>query len=68
MNYADEKHNKPMYERVKEGHVTHSMWCLAVDPKTFSPDAAERCVEYTYIEFIDTIVKMLRLTRLLSFS
>lgn len=36
MNYGDEKHNKPMSERVKDGQLTHSMWCLSVDAQTFS--------------------------------
>lgn len=42
MNYADEKHNRPIYERVKDGHLTHSMWSLAVD-KGFSAEANMRC-------------------------
>ena len=52
---------------IKDGHLTHAMMTLAIEGKV-SEEAHYRCFGYTYIEFIETVQKMLRLTRLLSFT
>jgi hypothetical protein len=49
------------------GHVTHAMMSLALKHNV-SEEALDRCNQFSYIEFIDTVKKMFRLTRLLSFT
>ena len=53
--------------RLAQEQVTHAMLNLAVKG-VVSEDAHDRCYQYSYIEFIDTVKKMLRLTRILSFT
>jgi hypothetical protein len=54
--------------RIADGTLTHSLLVQAVQPPLCTAEAAQRAGEYAYIEFIDTVKKTLRLTRLLSFS
>ena len=53
--------------RLVAGHVTHTYLPLALKGHV-SETALERTSIYSYIEFMDTVKKMLRLLRLLSFT
>ena len=61
---TDEKCNS----RIAEGQLTHSILVQAIQPPCCSTTAQIRTGDYSDIEFIDTIKKTLRLTRLLAFS
>lgn len=52
---------------IVQGHETHSIMALALKD-TVQEEAIDRCIQYSYIEFIDTVKKMLRLTRVLAFT
>lgn len=54
--------------RLAEGHVTHSILHQSLVPGMCSDAARARVTAYHGIEFIDTVKKTLRLTRLLAFS
>ena len=49
------------------GHETHALLNLAIKGYV-SEEVNERCFQYSYIEFIDTVKKMLRLTRIIGFT
>lgn len=52
---------------IMDGQVTHAMLALAVQG-VYSDKSAENS-NYVYdIEFIDTVIRLLRMTRLLAFS
>lgn len=53
---------------LSEGQLTHAMFAQAIAPPMCTEEAHAIVQDYTYIEFIDTVKKTLRLTRLLSFS
>ena len=52
---------------IMDGQATHSILSLAVQGVQ-SDDAVENCQMYHDIDFIDTVKKTLRLTRLLAFT
>eukprot|EP00347_Sterkiella_histriomuscorum_P021634 403333299 len=52
---------------IKAGHETHGMLNICI-PGQFTEEAIDRCHQYSYIDFMDTIKKTLRITRLLSFT
>ena len=54
--------------RIVAGHETHCFMPLALENGNASAEAYERCLQYSYIDFIDTVRKTLRLTRLLAFT
>jgi hypothetical protein len=54
--------------RIVAGHETHNFMPLALENGHSSAEAYERCLQYSYIDFIDTVRKTLRLTRLLAFT
>ena len=54
--------------RIAAGHETHSLMPLALEGGHASTEAYERSQQYSYIDFIDTVRKTLRLTRLLAFT
>jgi cancer susceptibility candidate protein 1 len=54
--------------RIAENQVTHSILRQTLVPEMCSAKALERCSSVSNIEFIDTVKKTLRLTRLLAFS
>ena len=54
--------------RIAEKQLTHSILVQSLTPDVCNPKALERCSNVNNIEFIDTVKKTLRLTRLLSFS
>jgi cancer susceptibility candidate protein 1 len=53
--------------RTVAGHETHSILPLAIQSYV-TEEAYERSIQYSYIDFIDTVKKTLRLTRVLSFT
>ena len=53
--------------KLAPGHETHALLHIALKDRV-SESAHERCFEYGYIDFIDTITKTLRILRLLSFT
>ena len=53
--------------RLAAGHETHSLYVQTL-PGHCTDEAYERCQQFSYIDFIDTIKKTLRLTRILSFT
>ena len=54
--------------KIAENQETHSILQQALIKEVSSEDAKARTSSYHGIEFIDTIKKTLRLTRLLAFS
>ena len=54
--------------RISQGHETHAILSLALQNGHVSAEAFERSQQYSYIDFIDTLKKTLRLTRVLSFT
>lgn len=52
---------------IMDGQATHAMLALAVEG-VYSAQAAERSTYVDDIEFIDTVIRTLRMTRLLAFS
>ena len=54
--------------RLVNGHETHAILSLALQGGNSSEESYERSLQYSYIDFIDTVKKTLRLTRVLSFT
>ena len=54
--------------RIIAGHETHIYLPLALQGGHISEEAQERSLQFSYIDFIDTVRKTLRLTRILSFT
>ena len=54
--------------RLAPGVETHLFMPLALEGGHSSEEARERCHQYSYIDFIDTVRKTLRLTRVLAFT
>lgn len=54
--------------RLVPGVETHSIMPLALEGGQSSEEARERCMQYSYIDFIDTVRKTIRLTRILAFT
>ena len=52
---------------IPHGHETHALLDMVLHGYV-SEEAIDRCHQLTYIEFIDTVVKMFRLMRLISFT
>lgn len=53
--------------RLAEGQVTHALLSQAIESQC-SPQAYQTSIDYTQVEFTDTVKKTLRLLRLFSFS
>lgn len=49
------------------GHETHAILPIAINGNV-NAEAYDRCHQYHYIEFYDTIIQTLRLTRVLAFT
>lgn len=68
VSYIKAKNSDPSFnEEILDGQLTHSMLQLAVDGVQ-SEEAAQQAQFVHDIDFIDTVSKTLRLTRLLSFT
>ena len=54
--------------RIAVGQETHCLLTQCLEGGSSTAEALERTQQYSYVDFIDTVRKTLRLTRLLSFS
>ncbi len=51
-----------------KGHETHGMLHMSLTHINYPPEVHERCQQYGYIDFMDTVRKTLRLTRIVAFT